>query len=67
MTETAVYRVPGMTCGHCVAAVEGGLRAVAGVERASADLGSKVVTVAGTGLDDRTLRAAIADAGYEAE
>jgi copper chaperone len=67
MSETSVYRVPGMSCGHCVAAVEGGLSAVAGVESASADLETKLVTVQGSALDDASLRAAIAEAGYEAE
>jgi copper chaperone CopZ len=56
-----------MSCAHCVEAVEGGLTAVAGVESASADLETKVVTVRGSDLDDASLRAAIAEAGYEAE
>lgn len=66
MTET-VFRVPGMSCAHCIEAVEGGLRAVAGVESASADLETKLVTVRGSALDDASLRAAVAEAGYEAE
>ncbi len=67
MSDTSVYRVPGMSCAHCVAAVEGELSAVAGVESASADLETKLVTVRGSALDDASLRAAIAEAGYEAE
>lgn len=67
MSETVVYRVPGMSCGHCLQAVEGRLAAAAGVERAEADLDTKIVRVTGGGLDDRALRAAIAEAGYEAE
>jgi copper chaperone CopZ len=67
MNQTSVFRVPGISCGHCVEAVEGGLTAVAGVESASADLETKVVTVRGSDLDDASLRAAIAEAGYEAE
>ena len=67
MSNTSVYRVPGMSCAHCVAAVESELSAVAGVESASADLETKLVTVHGSGLDDASLRAAIAEAGYEAE
>jgi copper chaperone len=67
MSDTSVYRVPGMSCAHCVEAVEGGLSAVAGVESASADLETKLVTVRGSALDDASLRAAIAEAGYEAE
>jgi copper chaperone CopZ len=67
MSDTSVYRVPGMSCAHCLAAVEGELSAVAGVESASADLETKLVTVHGSALDDASLRAAIAEAGYEAE
>lgn len=67
MSDSVVYRVPGMSCGHCVQAVEGGLLAVTGVASASADLESKLVTVTGAPLDDAALRAAIVEAGYAAE
>ena len=67
MSQTSVLRVPGMSCAHCVDAVEGELRAVAGVESASADLETKLVSVRGSALDEASLRAAIAEAGYEAE
>jgi len=67
MGETVTYRIPGMSCGHCKAAVEGGLQSVAGVVRAEADLETKLVTVTGTTLSDVALRAAIEEAGYEVE
>jgi copper chaperone CopZ len=67
MAETITYRVPGISCGHCKAAVEGELAAVPGVERAVADLETKLVTVMGTSLSDESLRAAINEAGYEVE
>ena len=67
MNETLTYRVPGMSCGHCKAAVEGELARVPGVERAEADLETKLVTVSGADLLDGTLRAAIEEAGYEVE
>ncbi|MGH3022662.1 MAG: heavy-metal-associated domain-containing protein [Gaiellaceae bacterium] len=67
MSEIAVFRVPGMSCGHCVQAVETELGAVTGVEQIAADLHTKVVTVTGSGLDDAALRAAIAEAGYEVQ
>lgn len=66
MSEAITYTVPGMTCGHCTKAVGGELRSVPGVEEVTVDLGTKVVTVRGLGLDDRLLRAAIDEAGYEA-
>jgi copper chaperone CopZ len=66
MTQTLTYTVPAMTCDHCTRAVGGELRSVPGVTAVDVDLDSKVVTVAGEGLDDRVLRAAIEEAGYEA-
>ncbi len=65
MSETRTYRVPGMTCEHCTAAVSDELSGVPGVEVVSVDLGTKVVTVTGDRLDDTVLRAAIDEAGYE--
>ena len=66
MDDTLTYRVPGMRCGHCEAAVKVELRAVAGVHRVDVDLAAKLVAVQGVDLDDAALRTAIGDAGYEA-
>ena len=66
MPETITYSVPGMTCDHCKNAVNGKLHSVAGVETVEVDLDTKLVTVSGESLDDRALRAAIEEAGYEA-
>jgi len=65
MSEIA-YTVPEMSCGHCERAVRGQLLAIAGVESVDVDLDTKLVAVRGSGLDDAALRAAIAEAGYEA-
>ena len=67
MSETLTYRVAGMSCGHCKSAVESEVGAVSGVEFVEADLETKLVTVRGASLDDGALRAAIDEAGYEAE
>ncbi len=67
MSETVTYRVPGMSCEHCKAAVTEELSGVDGVQNVSVDLATKVVEVNGQGLDDAALRAAIDEAGYEAE
>ncbi len=67
MSDTLTYRVPGMSCAHCTAAVGGELRQVAGVDAVDVDLESKLVRVSGAGLDDAALRAAIEEAGYRAE
>jgi copper chaperone len=61
------YRVPGMHCEHCVAALENEIGSVPGVDWVEADLATKLVTVRGEQLADERLRAAIDDAGYEAE
>ncbi len=65
--EAVTYRVPEMSCSHCIAAVEGTLAAVPGVVDVKADLDTKLVDVRGADLRDDALRAAIDDAGYEAE
>jgi copper ion binding protein len=65
-TETKTYTVPGMSCQHCVTAVSGEVGQVAGVEMVDVVLETKQVTVRGHDLDDRALRAAIEEAGYEA-
>jgi len=64
--ETTTYEVPGMSCDHCTRAVTEALSSVPGVRGVDVDLDSKVVSVSGDGLEDRALRAAIEDAGYEA-
>ena len=60
------YTVPGMTCAHCKHAVSSELSQVAGVEGVDVDLETKLVTVRGRDLDAAALRAAIAEASYEA-
>ena len=66
MAPTVEYEVSGMTCEHCRAAVAAELRAVPGVHEVDVNLESKRVVVTGSSLDDKALRAAIEDAGYEA-
>ena len=64
--ETSEYTVPGMSCGHCEAAVRREIAALAGVTDVIVDLESKRVEVTGQDLDDAAIRAAIEEAGYEA-
>jgi copper chaperone len=61
------YRVPAMHCGHCESAVIEEVGALAGVESVDVDLDSKLVTVRGSALDDAAIRAAIDEAGYQAD
>lgn len=65
MNETT-YTVQGMHCGHCEAAVTEEVEQVAGVESVDVDLETKLVVVRGEGFADADVRAAIAEAGYEA-
>ena len=64
MSETVVYSVPGVHCGHCRAAIAEEVSAVEGVEHVDVDLDAKIVTIRGADLDDAAMRAAIDEAGY---
>jgi copper chaperone len=59
------FTVPGMTCGHCEAAVASEVGKVSGVASVAVDLGTKIVTVTGDGIDRAAIAAAIDEAGYE--
>lgn len=63
--ETIEFSVPGMTCGHCEAAVKGEIGKVAGVADVSVDLGTKAVVVTGDALDRDAIFAAVDEAGFE--
>jgi copper ion binding protein len=65
MTATT-YRVPGISCGHCKAAIEAEVGSLAGVQRVEVDVEARTVTVTGA-PDEAAVRAAIADAGYDLE
>jgi copper chaperone len=65
MAETT-YSVPGISCGHCKAAIEGEVGALGGVESVVVDVATKQVAVVGSATDE-AVRAAIVEAGYEAD
>ena len=65
---TITLSVPGISCGHCVAAITGEVQAVAGVERVEVSIDAKTVTVTVTGaVDVASIEAAITEAGYEVD
>ena len=68
MTTTTIT-VSGMTCGHCEAAVNEELGALAGVSDVAVDLNaggdSQVTITSSNELDDAAIRAAVDEAGYE--
>ena len=61
---TLVYSVPGISCGHCKTAIEGGVATVAGVDAVVVDIDARTVTVTGA-PGDEAVRAAIDAAGYD--
>lgn len=68
MALDSSYRVTGMTCGHCVAAVSEEIGNLAGVTAVAVDLvegGESTVRVTSdAALDDDRVRAAVDEAGY---
>ena len=65
MTE-ATYSVTGMTCDHCVRAVESEVSKIAGVASVSVDLGAGRLTLVSEGpVDPGSVRAAVEEAGFE--
>ncbi len=59
--------VQGMTCKHCVAAVEKALRAVPGVQTFAVHLDANSATVEGDSMDTEALVQAIESEGYTAQ
>jgi copper chaperone len=66
MTDTITFAVPGMSSGHCRAAITAEVRIVPGVQQVDVDLDTKLVTISGNDLDQAALVAAIDEAGYDA-
>ncbi|MEF9903979.1 heavy-metal-associated domain-containing protein [Streptomyces sp. P9-A2] len=63
---TTVYKVSGMSCGHCEGAVSGEISELPGVEsvKAVATTG-EVAVVSAAPLDEEAVRAAVDEAGFE--
>jgi copper ion binding protein len=63
---STVITVTGMTCSHCVHAVQAEIGKLAGVSDVAVDLDTGSVTVSGDPLPGTdALRAAVDEAGYE--
>ncbi|MFD9521861.1 heavy-metal-associated domain-containing protein [Streptomyces sp. NPDC059979] len=63
---TTVYRVTGMTCGHCEGAVTNEISGLPGVATVKAVAATGEVTVVSAApLADEDVRAAVDEAGYE--
>jgi copper chaperone len=61
---TRTYDVPGISCGHCKAAIESEVGKLDGVESVDVDIDGRTVTVGGSAGED-AVRAAIDTAGYD--
>ena len=59
------YTVNGMTCDHCVLSVREEVEEVDGVTAVDVDLPTGRMVVSGAGVDDRAVKAAVEEAGYE--
>ncbi len=61
-----IYRVPDVSCEHCVRAITDELGKLPGIQNVGVDLKTKLVTVQHDGsVSDAELRAGIEEAGYE--
>lgn len=63
---TEQFRVPGVSCGHCVNAVTNEVTALAGVQTVQVDIDTKLVTVLhDPQVTTAAIVAAINEAGYD--
>ena len=60
----ATFSVPGISCGHCAAAITEELQQTSGVESIDVDIAAKLVTVTGNASADAVI-AAISEEGYD--
>ena len=65
-TATTVYKVSGMSCGHCEGAVSTEISALPGVSSVKAVASNGEVTVVSAApLEEEAVRAAVDEAGFE--
>lgn len=64
--ETAIFKIEGMMCGHCEAAVAGAVKKLPGVKEAQADRLKKqaIVHYDPVQVSPQQIKKAIADTGY---
>lgn len=62
--KTVLFLIEGMTCNHCVKAVEGAIKSL-GIDNYSVQIGSASVTFDENLLDEESIKAAIEDEGYK--
>ncbi|MGB9664364.1 MAG: heavy-metal-associated domain-containing protein [Ignavibacteria bacterium] len=62
--KTVLFLIEGMTCNHCVKAVEGAIKSL-GIDNYSVQIGSASVTFDENLVDEESIKAAIEDEGYK--
>ena len=63
--STTQFRVPDISCDHCVRAITSEVSAVANVAKVTVDIPSKLVTIDHANVPNTTLVAAINEAGFD--
>jgi copper chaperone CopZ len=66
MNQTAIYLTPGISTGHCRAAISEELARLDGIKSTVVDLEARLVRVTAEQTDDAAVIAAIDAVGYEA-
>ena len=62
--DRMTMKIDGMTCGHCVKAVDKALRAVDGVAVENVAIGSAIVSFDPTAVSEARITEAVSDEGY---
>ncbi len=65
--ETLTMKISGMSCGHCVGAVTGALKELAGVDVERVTVGAATVAYDPTAISPEQITRAVEAAGYEAQ
>lgn len=66
MNQTAAYLTPGISTGHCQAAIIEELGRLDGINSVIVDLEARLVRITADEIDDAAVIAAVEEAGYEA-
>lgn len=64
-TDQRTFNVAGMSCEHCVAAVNAEVSELPGVSSVDIDLDSGRIVVHGPSIDGEAIRTAVQAAGYD--
>ncbi|MGV3709769.1 MAG: heavy-metal-associated domain-containing protein [Gemmatimonas sp.] len=63
--EQTTFEISGMSCGHCIKAVDEALRALDGVEVQQVSIGAATVAFDAARITRAAIATAIEDAGYD--